>query len=57
MMNSTFISVPIEEYTLLLEQAVWLRCLENAGVDNWEGIDQAKEEFTNDYDSESRDDI
>ena len=27
------------------DQLQWLYCLENAGVDNWSGIDYAKEEF------------
>lgn len=26
----------------LIEQSNWLTCLENAGVDNWDGIDEAR---------------
>ena len=29
------------EYERLLERDEWLDCLEAAGVDNWEGIDEA----------------
>lgn len=35
------ITIPIEEYKFLKESALWLTCLENAGVDNWEGWDYA----------------
>ncbi|WP_337056743.1 hypothetical protein [Pseudomonas sp. USHLN015] len=24
---------------------LWLQCLENAGVDNWSGIDHARDEY------------
>lgn len=30
-----------KEYEELLESHVWLSCLEAAGVDNWEGYDDA----------------
>lgn len=29
------------EYNRINEQLEWLQCLESAGVDNWEGIDEA----------------
>lgn len=32
-----------EEYEDLKRSARWLQCLENAGVDNWGGIDFAYE--------------
>lgn len=28
------------------EDVTFLRCLENAGVDNWDGIDYARDEFS-----------
>lgn len=31
------------EYDSLKEDAAWLQALENAGVDNWSGIDFARE--------------
>jgi len=35
------ITIPIEEYNFLKKSVLWLTCLENAGVDNWEGYDHA----------------
>lgn len=38
-----------KQITNLQKRCVWLDCLESAGVDNWEGIDVAREIFDNDY--------
>jgi len=35
----------MKEYKSLLEDAKFLQCLENAGVDNWDGYEWAQEEF------------
>ncbi len=35
--------VLIEHYIDLYNGGTWITALENAGVDNWEGIDYAKE--------------
>lgn len=35
------VTVPLEKYARLLERDDWLECLEAAGVDNWEGIEEA----------------
>lgn len=35
------VTIPREEYDSLLTRSRWLDCLEAAGVDNWEGIDEA----------------
>lgn len=35
------VTIPREEYESLLTRSRWLECLEAAGVDNWEGIDEA----------------
>lgn len=35
------VTIPREEYESLLTRVRWLECLEAAGVDNWEGIDEA----------------
>ena len=35
--------VPKEDYYALIEIANWSKALQEAGVDNWEGIDQAYE--------------
>lgn len=32
-----------KEYDDLIEDQQWLNCLQNAGVDNWDGFDFAKE--------------
>ena len=34
-----------DEYRDMTNQINWLICLENAGVDNWQGFDFAREEF------------
>lgn len=39
------ITISLEEYESLLEQVRWLECLELAGVDNWEGYDEAVSMF------------
>ena len=36
------------EYLQLLEDQKWLHCLEQAGVDNWDGIDEARAIFEQD---------
>jgi len=42
-MNEETITISKKEYESLKEDARWLQCLENAGVDNWQGIDYAYE--------------
>lgn len=37
------VTIPLAEYLSLKEDAEWLQALENAGVDNWPGIDFARE--------------
>lgn len=37
------ITIPKSEYDDLVESQRWLNALENAGVDNWSGIDFAHE--------------
>ena len=39
------ITISTAEYESLLEDSRWLTALENAGVDNWPGIDFARELF------------
>lgn len=39
------ITITKKEYESLLEDSKWLQCLENAGVDNWDGYDYARELF------------
>ncbi len=40
--------IPKEEYEGLLDSQKWLTALENAGVDNWDGIDFARELYDED---------
>ena len=35
------IEIPMSEYNRLKESEAWLSCLEDAGVDNWSGIEFA----------------
>lgn len=37
------ITITKKEYISLLEDSKWLQCLENTGVDNWDGYDYARE--------------
>lgn len=46
----TMVEITAAEYTDLVNDSNKLRCLENAGVDNWEGYDFAMEEFYGDED-------
>lgn len=36
------LTITKREYDRLLKDVDWLRCLEAAGVDNWEGYDEAR---------------
>ena len=42
-MNDGYVSISLEEYAQLVEDQQWLSCLAQAGVDNWEGYDYARE--------------
>jgi hypothetical protein len=42
-MSEETVTISKKEYESLKEDALWLRCLENAGVDNWQGMDFAIE--------------
>lgn len=37
------ITITVKEYETLKNDALWVQCLEEAGVDNWAGIDFAYE--------------
>ena len=40
--DDTKVVIDRKEYESLLEDSVWLAALESAGVDNWEGYDEAR---------------
>lgn len=37
------VNISISEYDSIKERIKWLEALESAGVNSWEGIDQARE--------------
>ena len=39
------ITITTKEYAELQDQMLWLECLEGVGVDNWDGIEYAQEEY------------
>lgn len=44
-----FVTVDAAEWEEIQEKLTWLECLERAGVDNWEGYDEAREMFADSY--------
>lgn len=40
---SDTVTISKEEYDKLLEDSIFLNCLERAGVDNWDGYEVAQE--------------
>ena len=42
-MENEMVTITKEEYAHLQESLLWLEALENAGVDNWDGISFAHE--------------
>lgn len=58
MSDAGSVTIPFDDYLAIQERLDWLDCLESAGVDNWSGIDYAREMLTREEDeSESGDDI
>jgi hypothetical protein len=41
-MNIETVTIPKKEYESLKEDSLWLTALEDAGVDNWSGYDDAR---------------
>ena len=41
MTDEKMITITLKEYNRLKDQVSWLECLEDAGVDNWQGIEDA----------------
>lgn len=39
------ITIPRKEYLELCDDSIFLNCLRNAGVDNWDGYDYAIDEY------------
>lgn len=47
--NEDTITITKKEYDALIKDIAWLRCLEEAGVDNWGGIEYAQEAWHNSH--------
>jgi hypothetical protein len=41
--SKLLITIPLDEYNDLVQDSIWLECLREAGVDNWEGLSFAHE--------------
>lgn len=52
-LDPEMILITKEEYCELLENSLWVSCLEEAGVDNWEGIEIAQD-LLRDYQKEEK---
>lgn len=50
MSNPEMVQIPLSEYLSLKDDSAWLAALENAGVDNWSGIDFARQLYNEDND-------
>ena len=42
-MTTETITISKEDYEEMQQELLWLQALEDAGVDNWEGFDEARE--------------
>lgn len=51
------VEVPADEYEQLKKDAFMLRCLNNAGVDNWDGEWYARQEYNKRYRDECDEDM
>ena len=40
---SQTVTIPLEEYLQLRDDSIWVECLNMAGVDNWDGFDEARQ--------------
>lgn len=47
--DDDLIQVSAKHYQDLIRDSRWLECLENAGIDNWDGYDYAQEEYFETY--------
>lgn len=46
-MDNEMVTIPKEEYDELINDQIFLKCLIELGVDNWEDYDYAREIFLN----------
>lgn len=52
-MSSETITIPKEEYEELFEDMVFLQCLYELGVENWEGYEESQELFASKFEEET----
>jgi len=52
MANSEMVTIPMTEYLSLKEDSLWRSCVEDAGVDNWEGFSYAMRDFYSEDDDD-----
>jgi hypothetical protein len=45
--KTVIVTMPLEDWEKMQERLLWLDSLEEAGVDNWEGIEYALEAYRN----------
>jgi len=46
-MSDETVTISVQEYNSMNEELEWLRALEAAGVDSWEGIEEARDLLEN----------
>ena len=49
--NTECVIIPLKRYNDLVDSDIFLNALEAAGVDNWDGYDEAKEMIDNEDDN------
>lgn len=55
-MDNETITISKKQYDRLKKDSTWLGCLEAAGVDNWEGISEARRLRDGDAEDDEEDD-
>lgn len=51
-MEEETVTLSRTEYDRMYKRLIWLQCLEDAGVDNWQGMEYAQELFNEEYGEE-----
>mgnify|MGYP001762721509 CR=1 FL=1 len=52
MTTESTITIPLSEYAKLKADQLWLTCLEQAGVDNWDGFEEAQKIWSSDVNTD-----
>jgi hypothetical protein len=51
-MEEETVTIKKSEYEQLIEDSNWLSCLEGCGVDNWQGYDDARDMYREEFPEE-----